>query len=56
MSARSSTELVVLERYEQVWGVPHADVIKNGMAAEQAAAKALHRAEEIFAQHPINQS
>jgi multiple sugar transport system substrate-binding protein len=41
---------------EQVWGVAHADVIKSGMTAEQAAAKALHRAEEIFAQYPINQS
>ena len=41
---------------EQLWGVAHADVIKNGMTAEQAAAKALHRAEEIFAQYPIGQS
>jgi hypothetical protein len=36
--------------------VAHADVIKNGMTPEQAAAKALHRAEEIFAQYPIRQS
>jgi multiple sugar transport system substrate-binding protein len=33
---------------EQLWGQAHADVIKNGMAPEQAIDKAFKRAEAIF--------
>jgi multiple sugar transport system substrate-binding protein len=32
---------------EQLWGLAHADVIKNGMTPEPAVAKAFHRAEEL---------
>ncbi|HVY16038.1 MAG TPA: ABC transporter substrate-binding protein [Rhodopila sp.] len=41
---------------EQLWGQAHADVIKNGMTPEEATAKALKRAQEIFARYPIAQS
>jgi hypothetical protein len=33
-----------------------ADIISNGMTPEAAAAKAIKRAEEIFAKYPIAQS
>jgi multiple sugar transport system substrate-binding protein len=35
---------------EQLWGVAHADVIKNGMTPEAAVDKAFRRAEAIFTQ------
>jgi multiple sugar transport system substrate-binding protein len=38
---------------EQLWGVAYIDVIKNGMTPAAAVGKALHRAEEIFAQCPV---
>jgi multiple sugar transport system substrate-binding protein len=34
---------------EQLWGVAHADVIKNGMTPADAVDKAFRRAEAIFA-------
>jgi multiple sugar transport system substrate-binding protein len=36
---------------EQLWGVAHADVIKNGMTPAQAVDKAFRRAEAIFAKY-----
>ena len=33
---------------EQVWGVAHADVIRNGMTPAAAVDKAFRRAEAIF--------
>ena len=36
---------------EQLWGVAHADVIKNGMTPEAAVDKAFKRAEAIFAKY-----
>jgi multiple sugar transport system substrate-binding protein len=36
---------------EQVWGVAHADVIKNGMTPAAAVDKAFRRAEAIFAKY-----
>lgn len=33
---------------EQVWGQCHADVIKNGMSAKDAVAKAFDRAKDVF--------
>jgi multiple sugar transport system substrate-binding protein len=36
---------------EQVWGVAHADVIKNGMSPAAAVDKAFRRAEAIFAKY-----
>jgi multiple sugar transport system substrate-binding protein len=40
---------------EQLWGQAQADVIKGGMTPSAATDKALRRAEEIFAQYPIQQ-
>jgi multiple sugar transport system substrate-binding protein len=40
---------------EQLWGQAQAEVIKDGVTPEAAVAKALHRAEEIFAQYPVSQ-
>jgi multiple sugar transport system substrate-binding protein len=34
---------------EQLWGLAHADVIKNGMTPTQAVDKAFKRCNEIFA-------
>lgn len=36
---------------EQLWGVAHADVIKNGMTPAAAVAKAFKRMEEIFTKY-----
>jgi multiple sugar transport system substrate-binding protein len=36
---------------EQIWGVAHADVIKNGMTPADAVDKAFRRAEAIFAKY-----
>ena len=36
---------------EQLWGVAHADVIKNGMTPAAAVDKAFKRAEAIFAKY-----
>jgi multiple sugar transport system substrate-binding protein len=36
---------------EQIWGVAHADVIKNGMTPADAVDKAFRRAETIFAKY-----
>ncbi|HUC11244.1 MAG TPA: ABC transporter substrate-binding protein [Stellaceae bacterium] len=41
---------------EQVWGSAEADVIRNGLTAEQAAEKALKKIETILAKYPIVQS
>jgi multiple sugar transport system substrate-binding protein len=41
---------------EHVFQLAVADVTRNGMKPEDAAAKAFKRVEEIFAQYPINQS
>ncbi len=38
---------------EQVWGVAHADVIKNNMKVADAIDKALKRCNEVFAKIPI---
>jgi multiple sugar transport system substrate-binding protein len=38
---------------EQLWGVAHADVIKQGMTAEAAVDKAFRRAEVIFTKYTI---
>jgi multiple sugar transport system substrate-binding protein len=38
---------------EQVWGVAHADVIKNNMKVADAVGKALHRCNEVFARITI---
>jgi multiple sugar transport system substrate-binding protein len=40
----------------QVWGSAEADVIRNGLTAEQAADKALKKIETILAKYPIVQS
>jgi multiple sugar transport system substrate-binding protein len=36
---------------EQLWGLAHADVIKNGMTASAAVDKAFRRAEVIFSKY-----
>ncbi|MBV9248421.1 MAG: carbohydrate ABC transporter substrate-binding protein [Acetobacteraceae bacterium] len=41
---------------EHVWGVAMADIMKGGLAPEQATAKAFKRIEEIFAKYPIVQT
>lgn len=38
---------------EQLWGVAHADVIKNGMTPTAAVDKAFKRAEEIFTRYTL---
>jgi multiple sugar transport system substrate-binding protein len=40
---------------EHVFQVAWADIVSNGVAPEQAADKALQRAEQIFAKYPIQQ-
>jgi multiple sugar transport system substrate-binding protein len=40
----------------QIWGSAEADVIRNGLTAEQAADKALKKIETILAKYPIVQS
>jgi multiple sugar transport system substrate-binding protein len=41
---------------EHVYQLAVADVVRNGMTPEDAAAKAFKRAEEVFAQYPIQAS
>jgi multiple sugar transport system substrate-binding protein len=41
---------------QQVWGSAEADVIRNGLTAEQAADKAFKKIETILAKYPIVQS
>jgi hypothetical protein len=41
---------------EHVYQLAVADVVRNGMKPEDAMAKAFKRAEEVFAQYPIQQS
>jgi multiple sugar transport system substrate-binding protein len=38
---------------EQLWGIAHADVIKNGMTPSAAVDKAFKRAETLFARYPL---
>jgi multiple sugar transport system substrate-binding protein len=38
---------------EQLWGIAHADVIKNGMTPATAVDKAFKRAEAIFAKYTL---
>jgi multiple sugar transport system substrate-binding protein len=38
---------------EQLWGVAHADVIKNGMTPTAAVDKAFRRAEVLFARYSL---
>jgi multiple sugar transport system substrate-binding protein len=40
----------------QIWGSAEADVIRNGLTAEQAADKAFKKIETILAKYPIVQS
>ncbi len=41
---------------DDVLSVAEFDVMKNGMAPEQAIDKAFKRAEAVFAKYPISQS
>jgi multiple sugar transport system substrate-binding protein len=41
---------------QQVWGSAEADIIRNGLTAEQAADKAFKKIETILAKYPIVQS
>jgi multiple sugar transport system substrate-binding protein len=41
---------------QQIWGIAAADVIREGMTPEEAAAKALKRIGEILAKYPVVES
>ncbi len=40
----------------QLWGIAHADVIREGMTPQAAADKALKRIGEILAKYPVGQA